>query len=210
MSASMTQDAFLKYLKDLDERHQANDTPIADFVSKEVKNAPYDLREIITMSLMYGKNEEEIKEIVERLASDKNEQLTKERNNKMSFLKSTDVDVMTTEERLVHLNDLIGTRSSLDEISPEQHKEHLKLKLSISKLSKTMTPTSQEQFQKMVKDALVKEMEDSDNYTKHQRNQKKKERKKKSHDKKKALLKEKVEVLKAKKAKKKAKKAKKK
>ena len=206
----MKQDEFLEYLKDLDERHQANDTPIADFVSKEVKNAPYDLREIIVMSLMYGKNEEEIKEIVERLASDKNEQLTKERNNKMSFLKSTDVDVMTTEERLEHLNDLIGTRSSLDEISPEQHKEHLKLKLSISKLSKTMTPTSQEQFQKMVKDALVKEMEDSDNYTKHQRNQKKKERKKKSHDKKKALLKEKVEVLKAKKAKKKAKKAKKK
>ena len=206
MSASMTQDAFLKYLKDLDERHQANDTPIADFVSKEVKNAPYDLREIIVMSLMYGKNEEEIKEIVERLASDKNEQLTKERNNKMSFLKSTDVDVMTTEERLVHLNDLIGTRSSLDEISPEQHKEHLKLKLSISKLSKTMTPTSQEQFQKMVKGALVKEMEDSDNYTKHQRNQKKKERKKKSHDKKKALLKEKVEVLKAKKKAKKTKK----
>ena len=210
MSASMKQDAFLEYLKDLDERHQTNDTPIVDFVSKEVKNAPYDLREIIVMSLMYGKNEEEIKEIVERLASDKNEQLTKERNNKMSFLKSTDVDVMTTEERLEHLNDLIGTRSSLDEISPVQHKEHLKLKLSISKLSKTMTPTSQEQFQKMVKDALVKEMEDSDNYTKHQRNQKKKERKKKSHDKKKALLKEKVEVLKAKKAKKKAKKAKKK
>ena len=206
MSASMTQDAFLKYLKDLDERHQANDTLIADFVSKEVKNAPNDLREIITMSLMYGKNEEEIKEIVERLASDKNEQLTKERNNKMSFLKSTDVDVMTTEERLVHLNDLIGNRAGLDEISPEQHKEHLKLKLSISKLSKTMTPTSQEQFQKMVKDALVKEMEDSDNYTKHQRNQKKKERKKKSHDKKKALLKEKVEVLKAKKKAKKTKK----